>query len=763
MNDIDRQKQLETDAIRAGALRWVRTIDYQLATDRKPVRDLVGNSLRLLADAIHAEQHALKSSRGAKLPKYGVPLLSLGHQELALITLGTLFNAISRSEFEEYVPPRITPVAYEIGQRCRLERIFDRLRDREVHIADELRYRNRSGHAERRAGELAEKLDDDDDWAKSYRSYHLGEKLISLAVRNAQVDGQPIFELKKEQESYGPGTKKMQRIALTEGAQDWIAEQTPEALALFSPIYVPMIVPPKAWKSLSEGGYLATPMRLLKRQTGKRAQRHLEKADFSAVFSAVNALQDTAYRINKDVDRIMRDAWDAKLPFFGKEAGKGLMAFRRSQSAQLLGEPKFYFPHQLDHRGRAYPVPQLMNPQSDHIGRSLIEFAEGKPLGERGAYWLAIHTANCYWKGNKVSFEKRFAWVQQNEKEIIDFADNPLRDHRFWNEADKPWMFLAACIEWKHHREQGPEYCSHLPVSMDGTCNGYQHLSAMGRDPVGGQATNLVPGDEPADVYQQVADQVERRMRRDAENSEGVNAGLARQLLGKIDRDLAKHPTMTTPYGITRGTIYEVLLESDIIKGCKDPKKCALYLARVFEECVREVAVEAGRIMKWLRDIANALGKKNRGMVWTTPVGFRVVHESREPKALRIATADRTILVYQEDEKQKIAARKQVDGIVAHLVHSKDAAHMMRTTNRLRAEGIHHFAMVHDSFGVHAADIDLLNRVLREEFVRIYSEPVLQNFLDEQRKAHPDIALPEPPQTGSLDIREVLSSPYFFA
>ena len=81
-----------------------------------------------------------------------------------------------------------------------------------------------------------------------------------------------------------------------------------------------------------------------------------------------------------------------------------------------------------------------------------------------------------------------------------------------------------------------------------------------------------------------------------------------------------------------------------------------------------------------------------------------------------------------------------------------DAAHMMLTINRLEAEGVHHFAMVHDSFGVHAADADLLNRVLREEFVRIYSEPVLQKFLDEQRQAHPGVDLPEPPESGNLDI-----------
>jgi DNA-directed RNA polymerase len=56
-----------------------------------------------------------------------------------------------------------------------------------------------------------------------------------------------------------------------------------------------------------------------------------------------------------------------------------------------------------------------------------------------------------------------------------------------------------------------------------------------------------------------------------------------------------------------------------------------------------------------------------------------------------------------------------------------------------------------------------LNRMLREEFVRIYSEPVLPNFLREQMKAHPGVLLPALPPPGDLDIRQVLSSPYFFA
>jgi DNA-directed RNA polymerase len=306
-----------------------------------------------------------------------------------------------------------------------------------------------------------------------------------LALQSAVFDGKPIFELKEDQEGSGKGLKTMQRIGMTEAAETWIAEQTPEALDLFNPIYVPMIVEPRPWTSLSQGGYLVTPMKLFKRQTGKRAQQRLEKADLSAVYAAVNALQNTPYRINQAVCRFQRDAWIAGLPFFGLKSEdqlKGLqkmMAFRFGQSVRLSVEERFYFPCQVDHRGRVYPVPQLMNPQSDHIGRAQIEFADGKPLGERGAYWLAIHLANCYWKKKKVSFKKRRAWVQENEEEILDFAANPLleaspfdsgfalprsrsararasrRIHRFWTEADQPWLFLAACLEWKRYKGCG--------------------------------------------------------------------------------------------------------------------------------------------------------------------------------------------------------------------------------------------------------------------------------------------------------------------
>ena len=115
MNNMERQRQIESDSVRDGCVRWAQNTEYQQATDTKPYRNLIGISWRSLADAIRAEQETLKTSKKT-LPAWGLQLLSLGHEQMALITLGTLFNMIARSEFETCLPPRITPVGYEIGQ-----------------------------------------------------------------------------------------------------------------------------------------------------------------------------------------------------------------------------------------------------------------------------------------------------------------------------------------------------------------------------------------------------------------------------------------------------------------------------------------------------------------------------------------------------------------------------------------------------------------------------------------------------------------------
>ena len=46
---------------------------------------------------------------------------------------------------------------------------------------------------------------------------------------------------------------------LTTPASEWIAKQESTLASLSSPVYLPTIVPPAPWTSLSEGGHLVTP------------------------------------------------------------------------------------------------------------------------------------------------------------------------------------------------------------------------------------------------------------------------------------------------------------------------------------------------------------------------------------------------------------------------------------------------------------------------------------------------------------------------
>ena len=49
-NDIERQKELEANAVQDGLLRYAKSYEYHLATDSKPVRDVLGHCLKPLAD-----------------------------------------------------------------------------------------------------------------------------------------------------------------------------------------------------------------------------------------------------------------------------------------------------------------------------------------------------------------------------------------------------------------------------------------------------------------------------------------------------------------------------------------------------------------------------------------------------------------------------------------------------------------------------------------------------------------------------------------
>jgi len=134
---------------------------------------------------------------------------------------------------------------------------------------------------------------------------------------------------------------------------------------------------------------------------------------------------------------------------------------------KLRDEEEFYYPHNVDFRGRAYP----MHPHLNHLGsdmcRGLLEFAKGRPLGSTGLYWLKIHLANlCGGPVGKMSFERRVAYTDNHMDKIFDSAERPLSGLRWWLLAEDPFQCLAACMDIRDAILSGDPstYVSYLPV-----------------------------------------------------------------------------------------------------------------------------------------------------------------------------------------------------------------------------------------------------------------------------------------------------------
>lgn len=427
---------------------------------------------------------------------------------------------------------------------------------------------------------------------------------------------------------------------------------------------------------------------------------------------------------------------------------------------------KIFMPYTLDFRGRIYAVPHL-NPQGNDIQKSLLRFANGKRLGSEGRKWLAVHGANLI--GNdKCAYEDRVNVILDNEEEIVAIANDPYTNRGWCGsiggfKVDKPWQFLGFCFEWAGFVEHGEDFVSKIPVALDGSCSGIQHFSAMLRDEIDGAAVNLIPADLPADVYGLVANKVKEQIEIDLQagtpdelkHTDEGKAYLKRgtKTLAKqwkefgVSRKTTKRSVMTLAYGSVEYGFKEQLME-DILTPARlsgekfpfdgDGYAAAAYMAKLIWNAVNKVLVKAGEAMKWLQEAASLASKENLPVRWTSPVGFPVMQACPDLADRRISTAlggQVVKFVVKEQNQDKLAAKRQRNGIAPNFVHSTDAAHLMLTTVRAKQNGIKNFAMIHDSFGALAADIGGakgLYATVREAFVELYeTTDVLQNFRDD--------------------------------
>jgi DNA-directed RNA polymerase len=99
--------------------------------------------------------------------------------------------------------------------------------------------------------------------------------------------------------------------------------------------------------------------------------------------------------------------------------------------AEKFRDEIFYFPSNLDFRGRAYPVPPNLSHLGSDLCRGLLLFDEAKPLGKNGIQWLKIHLSNLF-GNNKISLEERVDWADMHMDDIRDSAFSPIDGARWW-------------------------------------------------------------------------------------------------------------------------------------------------------------------------------------------------------------------------------------------------------------------------------------------------------------------------------------------
>lgn len=592
-------------------------------------------------------------------------------------------------------------------------------------------------------------------------------------------------------------------------------------VAITMPVYGPCVEPPLDWGFGKQGGFHTPELRRAHPSLihGRFAARKLGQAtDMPVVYKAVNALQRTAWAVNQrmlntvyaiakafstkeivslndtpappkpewlkeDWTKAPKEEWPTdKLAEFKQwkhataewHTQRKILGTRytrfyaATRTAEMFREyPAIYFAHFADSRGRLYPITTGVNPQGSDLSKALIHFAEGKPLLTKEAVmWFHVQGANK-WGFDKATLMDRMRWVEERTELICSFADDPV-NNTGWKDAGDPMQFLAWCFEYGEYTRNPAEFKSHLPISMDGSCNGLQNLSAMFRDDIGGRATNLTNNTVMQDIYASVALAATKRL---ADMPlEGKAAAMRDKWLAHgISRSAVKRSVMTTPYGVTERTATMYIID-DYLRENLGPTfdkseyfEAARLLMSAVWPAIGDVVVKGREAMDWLKKSAKTIftnaAPDQEIIQWDTPSGFPACQDYSEREVHRINTVlHGPIKIRVMSETDIPDVQRHVQGLAPNFVHSMDAAHLHLTTADAVGQGITSLAMIHDDYGTHAADAQALFESIRRQFVAMYLACDPPQMLVER---YPCLTCP--PTKGELDIMEVLESDFFFS
>ena len=531
---------------------------------------------------------------------------------------------------------------------------------------------------------------------------------------------------------------------------------------------LPMIYKPNPYKlnenGKYEGGYYTFPTEIVTKDGYKASQE---------IIDSCNKIQNIGYKINTDIidkirlvkphNTISYDKFRNELKILPKKSKaykkccrlyfqevntfKSRLSKYNADVSTLEIAKMFkdcdviYFPTYLDYRSRVYYIPSFLNPQGSDLAKSLIQYADTEELNEEGKDNLYVNLARLY--GNdKLSFEDKLNWGK----------NEGLKGSHIFTQADEPYQFLAL----QQFLLSGKTNYNGM-IHIDASCSGIQVLSALSKDYKSAIKVNLLPG-ERQDMYLSVADNLVEKLK----ESDHEYADIILKYVNINPRKAVKTVVMCVSYSITLFGAMQYCKEYLEDVGCDkdDAFRYGPLLAKLVMESISDNLDYPTRVQNWLKKCVSIANESGIQLEWETPTGFIVKPKFYKAKQVRVKVCGQMRICKYVPDVTNQNNEKCLSTIAANFVHSMDSSHLHKTASRVIDEGIN-FTGIHDSFATTPNNLNTLNRILREEFIKIYSNDVL-NDIKLQFENQVCAELPEPPINGDLDIDFVIESEWFF-
>jgi DNA-directed RNA polymerase len=545
---------------------------------------------------------------------------------------------------------------------------------------------------------------------------------------------------------------------------------------LFSPLAWPMLIEPRDWSFVHDGGYYLNDLTRCHEMV-RRGKPLCKQGETTYQF--LNKIQKVKYRLNpftvkvaKELERLEIEVGkfrpvinhpDPPQPFDidtneerrkqwrkdkalarNKNANEWRISCRTRMTMNCVREfedKEYYIPWSFDYRGRAYPIPSFLTPQDTDFGKSLIKFADESEVTEDAIKWLAFQVATTYGL-DKATIEDRLTWVSTRENIllIMRVATDPITNIGDWENADEPWQFLAACKEYYDVVMTG-KTTTGLPVATDATCSGLQILAGLARDKSTASLVNVIPSDKPQDAYAVIA-------------KESL-PNIPERLRPYWDRKKTKRCVMTIPYNAkpfsNRQYIRDAFNDIDI----EVDKDELTQIVKAVRDAMESVVPGPMRVMRWIeQEVSNAIKEGAQDISWTTPSGFCVNQRlmKHNHKIVELKLLGRCQIKVLDGEKG-VDLRHHKNATAPNLIHSLDASLLHLSATKFNAP----ISLIHDSVLCRATDMTHLSTLVRDTYMHLFAE---HDFLKDFAEAIN--AKTKPPIIGDLKPESVIDSTYFF-